>query len=243
MNRVARLDPSRRAQLFRETADRMGLSEAVVEKDFWVCWTLNQIFTIEQFKERLLFKGGTSLSKVFGAIQRFSEDIDLAVDYTLLGFAGDRDPTQPDLSRTRQLKLQDEMLASCAAYIKTEFAEILQTRFSEILGAEGWAVSIDPVDPHQVRFHYPRVGAKRTLLHSAAGDSGTRYSRRIHSTRPLSDPLLRRQRVPKLVRGAGNRCHRVACETNFLGKGHDPSRRILSCRRQAAARAVFKALL
>ena len=85
MNRVARLDLFRRAELFRETADRMGLSEAVVEKDFWVCWTLKQIFTIEQFNERLLFKGGTSLSKVFGAIQRFSEDIDLAVDYTLLG--------------------------------------------------------------------------------------------------------------------------------------------------------------
>jgi hypothetical protein len=83
----------------------MGLSEAVVEKDFWVCWTLKQIFTIEQFKERLLFKGGTSLSKVFGAIQRFSEDIDLAVDYTLLGFVGDRDPTQPGLSRTRQLPI------------------------------------------------------------------------------------------------------------------------------------------
>jgi hypothetical protein len=93
---------------------------------------------------------------VFGAIQRFSEDIDLAVDYTLLGFAGDRDPTQPGLSRTRQLKLQDEMLAACAAYIKTEFTEILQTRFREILGAEGWAVSIDPVDPHLVRFRYPR---------------------------------------------------------------------------------------
>ena len=53
MNRVARLDPSRRAELFRETADRMSLSEAVVEKDFWVCWTLKQIFTIEQFNERL----------------------------------------------------------------------------------------------------------------------------------------------------------------------------------------------
>jgi hypothetical protein len=66
----------------------MGLSEAVVEKDFWVCWALDQIFTIKQFNERLLFKGGTSLSNVFRAIQRFSEDVDLAVDYTLLGFAG-----------------------------------------------------------------------------------------------------------------------------------------------------------
>jgi hypothetical protein len=56
LNRVARLDPSRRAELFRETADRMGLSEAVVEKDFWVCWPLKQIFTIEQFNERLLFR-------------------------------------------------------------------------------------------------------------------------------------------------------------------------------------------
>jgi hypothetical protein len=156
VNRVARLDPSRRAELFRETADRMGLSEAVVEKDFWVCWTLKQIFTIEQFKERLLFKGGTSLSKVFGAIQRFSEDIDLAVDYTLLGFVGDRDPTQSGLSRTRQLKLQAEMLAACANYIKTDFLEILQRRFTEILNLEGWTVSIAPEDPHVVRFRYPR---------------------------------------------------------------------------------------
>lgn len=102
MNRAARLDPVRRAELFRETADRTGLSEAVVEKDFWVCWTLKQIFTIEQFNERLLFKGGTSLLKVFGAIQRFSEDIDLAADYTLLGFVGDPAPTQPGLTRPAQ---------------------------------------------------------------------------------------------------------------------------------------------
>jgi hypothetical protein len=73
--------PDNRAELFDETADRMGISGAIVEKDFWVCWTLKQIFSIEQFRERLLFKGGTSLSKVFGAIQRFSEDIDLAVDH------------------------------------------------------------------------------------------------------------------------------------------------------------------
>ena len=85
-----------------ETASQRGLSATIVEKDFWVCWTLKQIFTIDAFGEMLLFKGGTSLSKVFGAIQRFSEDIDLAVDYTLLGFVGDRDPTRPGLSRTRQ---------------------------------------------------------------------------------------------------------------------------------------------
>jgi len=50
-----------------ETASQRGLSATIVEKDFWVCWTLKQIFTIDAFREMLLFKGGTSLSKVFGA--------------------------------------------------------------------------------------------------------------------------------------------------------------------------------
>jgi hypothetical protein len=148
--------PDNRAELFDETADRMGISGAIVEKDFWVCWTLKQIFSIEQFRERLLFKGGTSLSKVFGAIQRFSEDIDLAVDYTLLGFVGVRDPRQEDLSRTKQLKLLDEMLAACGEYIRGEFLEVLRSHFAEILGPHGWTLVVRPDDPHVVQFRYPR---------------------------------------------------------------------------------------
>ena len=74
-----------RADLFAETAERRDLSEAVVEKDFWVCWTLKQLFAIDALRDRLLFKGGTSLSKINHAINRFSEDIDLAVDYVALG--------------------------------------------------------------------------------------------------------------------------------------------------------------
>jgi predicted nucleotidyltransferase component of viral defense system len=71
----------KRAEVFAETADRRGLPEAIIEKDFWVCWVLKQLFSIETLAGRLLFKGGTSLSKVFHAINRFSEDIDLAVDH------------------------------------------------------------------------------------------------------------------------------------------------------------------
>jgi predicted nucleotidyltransferase component of viral defense system len=66
-----------RADLFAETAERRDLSEAVVEKDFWVCWTLKQLFAIDALRDRLLFKGGTSLSKINHAINRFSEDIDI----------------------------------------------------------------------------------------------------------------------------------------------------------------------
>src|SRR5438876_3156715 len=75
-----------RADLFSETAERMNVAEAIIEKDFWVCWVLKQLFSNKAFEGRLLFKGGTSLSKIFKAINRFSEDIDLAVDYETLGF-------------------------------------------------------------------------------------------------------------------------------------------------------------
>src|ERR1700690_2106444 len=100
-----------RADLFSETAERRGLSEAVVEKDFWVCWTLKQLFATDALRDRLLFKGGTSLSKINHAINRFSEDIDLAVDYVALGFTGDRDPRREDISRTRRANILDEMMA------------------------------------------------------------------------------------------------------------------------------------
>jgi predicted nucleotidyltransferase component of viral defense system len=64
-------------------------------------WRLKQLFSIsiEGLSRRLLFKGGTSLSKIFHAMNRFSEDIDLAVDYEALGFKGERDPRRQDISR------------------------------------------------------------------------------------------------------------------------------------------------
>src|SRR6185437_11131239 len=94
MNTMAMRPPAERAEIFRETGARRGLPAALVEKDFWVCWTLRQLFTIPAFHGHIVFKGGTSLSKVFGAIRRFSEDIDLIIDYEMLGFAGARHPSR-----------------------------------------------------------------------------------------------------------------------------------------------------
>ncbi|MBT3294521.1 MAG: nucleotidyl transferase AbiEii/AbiGii toxin family protein [Verrucomicrobia bacterium] len=110
MDKVAKVDNQERAILFQETSTRTGIQPGLVEKDFWVCWTLQHLFSIPEFDSRLLFKGGTTLSKIFGVIQRFSEDIDMAVDYVALGFTGDRDPLAP-MSNTKRTKLLDEMLA------------------------------------------------------------------------------------------------------------------------------------
>lgn len=85
MKKVAALPAGQRTELFTATADRRGFGlGAVVEKDFWVCWALKQIFSHPDRRDKLLFKGGTSLSKVFGLIDRFSEDIDLVLDWNLV---------------------------------------------------------------------------------------------------------------------------------------------------------------
>ena len=93
MNKIANLNPDQRKEVFIETAVKKGISPAVVEKDFWVCWTLKHLFSIDEIKSKIVFKGGTSLSKVFGVIDRFSEDIDLILDWELLGYCkGQKDP-------------------------------------------------------------------------------------------------------------------------------------------------------
>jgi hypothetical protein len=150
-----------RAEVFAETADRKTLPEALVEKDFWVCWVLKQLFSDEAFSDRLLFKGGTSLSKIFHAINRFSEDIDLAVDYAALGFTGDRDPRRENISKTRRAAILDEMMTECQRYIGGEFLTALKTRCEEILGAsEEWGLSVSEQDLNTIKFRYPAASAK-----------------------------------------------------------------------------------
>jgi hypothetical protein len=73
MDAIAKLNTMDRAALFRRTEAAMlhGCHAAIVEKDFWVCWALRRIFEVLQFRPHLIFKGGTSLSKVYRAIRAF----------------------------------------------------------------------------------------------------------------------------------------------------------------------------
>lgn len=79
MNEVARLPVAERRDLFTETAARKGFSPIIPEKDFWVCWVLKELFDLLGEHPRIVFKGGTSLSKAFRVINRFSEDVDLTI--------------------------------------------------------------------------------------------------------------------------------------------------------------------
>lgn len=157
MDNVATMTPSDRADLFRETASRTGLIPALVEKDFWVCWTLQQLFSIPGVQDCLMFKGGTSLSKVFGVIQRFSEDIDLAVDYVPLGFTGDRDPVA-SMSNSRRTRLLQEMMRACQRYIDGPLLRAMRTRWAHRLGSTGrWTLGVSSVNPNSIEFVYESV--------------------------------------------------------------------------------------
>jgi hypothetical protein len=161
VNNVAQMPARERADLFAETAARKILPEAIIEKDFWVCWMLKQLFSIEALSGRLLFKGGTSLSKIFHAINRFSEDIDLAVDYVALGFKGERDPRREGISKTQRAGILDEMMAECRRYIGGEFLDVLKARCGEILGAtDAWSLCVSERDPNVVQFRYPTAITK-----------------------------------------------------------------------------------
>ena len=93
MENIIKLSVKEREELFRETAARDGRFNAlIVEKNFWVCWVLKILFELPELYDFLIFKGGTSLSKVYNAIERFSEDIDLSISRDFLGFTGDNDP-------------------------------------------------------------------------------------------------------------------------------------------------------
>src|SRR5438128_6478557 len=107
MNGVATSPAAQRAELFNETAARRGLTVQIIEKDFWVCWTLWQLFSAQGLPAKLIFKGGTSLSKVFRAVERFSEDIDLSFDRADLGFSGSNDPALARSNKKRRHELDE----------------------------------------------------------------------------------------------------------------------------------------
>ena len=86
MRRIAKINEDDRKALFHNTAAKMGMTDAIIEKDFWVCYMLDYLFHRCAWKDNFAFKGGTSLSKAYGLIQRFSEDIDLILDWRVLGY-------------------------------------------------------------------------------------------------------------------------------------------------------------
>jgi hypothetical protein len=133
MLEFARLPLDQRAPYFQEVANRRGLTRLIVEKDFWVCFSLRLLFSTPALADKFVFKGGTSLSKVFGIIKRFSEDIDLSVDPDWLGFGGEN---RPDAAKSRSQfeKRWKKLNDACAAAVDKKVRPALEQAIQDVLG-------------------------------------------------------------------------------------------------------------
>lgn len=153
------LAPERRALAFAQTAARMAASSVMVEKDFWVCWLLGLLFADAELAPHLVFKGGTSLSKVYGVIDRFSEDIDLSMSPAFAG--GDEAAFDAITSRTRRDAALMQMQAQCAGRTREFLMPRLEAAIAGHLGRrKGGAPWLryedDPVARSPVvHFEYP----------------------------------------------------------------------------------------
>ena len=163
MNRVATMSQKKRNELFTLTAERRGMgSTAVVEKDFWVCWTLKELFKHPELSNQLIFKGGTSLSKVYGLIDRFSEDVDLVLDWRVVNKV--QDP-MGERTKTKQRQVNDALNENACTYI----AETMIPQLEEALG-EYCELEIKPEEKdqgHVVRVSYPQTTRKTFTLYPA----------------------------------------------------------------------------
>jgi hypothetical protein len=151
---------------FLTTAARLDTGEVNVEKDFWVCWTLDALFNrLTGERPRLLFKGGTSLSKGYGLISRFSEDIDVTVFRDDLGQAAEIADLEALSGRKRKAKLA-AIKQACQAYIAGPLREQLSGLLAETIAAAGIdapaaRIEPDPDDPdaQSMLLWYPSVSA------------------------------------------------------------------------------------
>ena len=139
-----------------EAAARLGLAPVIVEKDFWVCWLLSILFQ-SSFRDAIVFKGGTSLSKVFGVINRFSEDIDLSL---APGFLGLDEPDEAGgLSKGQAGKWMARAEAACTAVVRDTLAPEVSAGIEMHLGAGKSPWLTFEVDAHShspvLFFHYP----------------------------------------------------------------------------------------
>ena len=184
----ARKPTPERFAVFQEAGERKDIGPHIIEKDFWVCWLLRLIFADPELGGHLVFKGGTSLSKVFGIIQRFSEDIDLSVDPDWLGFGG---AVRPDAasSRSQFEKRARALEDACIAAVHDRFLPALQRHIAANLPGQPVSALTFEVDEgtHSpvLLFAYPRAGQTGSLRPQVKLEFGSLYDQRPTGTHTI----------------------------------------------------------
>lgn len=162
MSKLLKISSEELELVIQNTSDKLSMSKAIVEKDLWVCMILKYLFKDFKYKEAIVFKGGTSLSKVYKLIERFSEDIDLALDWKLLGYKS-KEPYE-DRSNTKQLKFNDKLNEDTKIFLRDEFLPVLENDFKDVLRGKDYKFYIDEFDGQTICFDYPKNHKDSSIL-------------------------------------------------------------------------------
>lgn len=158
MDKFNELTEEDRKTAFKQAAAEQGFTPVIMEKDFWVCWTLKQLFSDDKIGGFLTFKGGTSLSKAYGLIERFSEDIDLTVNRDAPFLKGGRNPMEDDISGKERGRRIKSLKENTGAFVKKIVLPVMKKRIKTSLGNHGnWSLRPDKSDNQTLLFHYPEL--------------------------------------------------------------------------------------
>ena len=188
MDAFLKFTDEQRRRMCEVAGTAIGLDAPSIEKDFWVCFTLRELFALPESGPHLTFKGGTSLSKCWALIERFSEDIDVVIDREFLGFGGELGPETAPSHKKRDERL-DALKAACQSHIRDVMAPALARRFSEILPAGmAWNLvqDLSDSDGQTLLFEYPRMFTSPYLRPVVKIELGARSD-----TEPSATPTIR----------------------------------------------------
>ncbi|WP_456033664.1 nucleotidyl transferase AbiEii/AbiGii toxin family protein [Roseburia inulinivorans] len=159
MKEVAKLQIKDRMELFQATAISMGMQPNVIEKDFWVCFMLDHLFHDCKYKNAFVFKGGTSLSKSYHVIERFSEDIDLILDWRKI--MNDEVNPWEERSKTKQDLFNKQINSEAAKFYKEELIPQLNSEMKEKLGDGEWRPSHETIVTPFAAEKYPDIFSQK----------------------------------------------------------------------------------
>lgn len=148
-----RLSREDQVGIIQGSAPTLGLVSTVLEKDVWVCWTLACLFEMPD-RLSMAFKGGTSLSKAFDAIQRFSEDVDITIDYREFGLGFD--PFAAGLRKTQLKNFGRDLTTRLSRYIHDMVAPYFRKVLVDQFPDKDCRIEIDDKNG-KLRLYYPSV--------------------------------------------------------------------------------------
>jgi predicted nucleotidyltransferase component of viral defense system len=175
MDEFARRTDSDRLAFINEAAARRDVTPIIIEKDYWVCWTLRRLMSVPVLADNLTFKGGTSLSKAFHIIERFSEDIDLTIGRNAPKIVDTASPMEVEISVNERKRRTQALKKAAEEYVREIALPELRGAIAQSLDNRNtWSVRVDPEDRdlQTVLFEYP------TLLDYGSGLTGRRTDAR-----------------------------------------------------------------